>query len=95
MEEYIRPLGASIHCVAVALQIPYSHLSEITEGNHGITTHTALRLERYFGSESRGWLKLQNACDFRVAEPASGETIMPRKNNALDGETGRSIEGRS
>ena len=36
---------------------------------------TALRLERYFGSEAKGWLNLQAAYELRVAEIANGKTI--------------------
>jgi plasmid maintenance system antidote protein VapI len=32
-------------------------------------------LERYFGSEAKGWLNLQAAYELRVAEIASGSAI--------------------
>ena len=54
---------------------PYSRLSEITKGERGVTADTALRLERYFGSEAQGWLNLQSAYDLRVAETLAGKTI--------------------
>jgi antitoxin HigA-1 len=40
----------------VAPQVPYSRMSEITQGERGVSADTALRLERYFGSEAKGWL---------------------------------------
>jgi addiction module HigA family antidote len=68
LEDYIKPMGVSVRAVALALHVPYSRLSSITKGRRGVTADTALRLERYFGSEATGWLNLQSAYDLRVAE---------------------------
>ena len=59
----------------MALHVPYSRLSEITKGERGVSADTALRLERYFGSEAKGWLNLQAAYELRVAEIANGKAI--------------------
>lgn len=75
MEDYIKPMGASVRAVALALNVPYSRLSEITKGQRGVSADTALRLERYFGSEAQGWLNLQSAYDLRIAETTTGKTI--------------------
>lgn len=75
MEDYIKPMGVSVRAVAIALRVPYSRLSEITKGQRGVTADTALRLERYFGSEAQGWMNLQSAYDLRVAEAMAGKTI--------------------
>lgn len=75
MEDYIKPLGVSVRAVALALNVPYSRLSEITKGQRGVSADTALRLERYFGSEAQGWLNLQCAYDLRIAETKAGKTI--------------------
>jgi addiction module HigA family antidote len=45
------------------------------DGNRGISADTALRLERYFGSEAQGWLNLQAAYDLRVAEKLNAKSI--------------------
>jgi addiction module HigA family antidote len=75
LEDYIKPMGVSVRAVALALHVPYSRLSEITKGERGVSADTALRLERYFGSEAQGWLNLQSAYDLRTAEIAAGKTI--------------------
>lgn len=75
LEDYIKPMGVSVRAVAIALHVPYSRLSEITKGARGVTADTALRLERYFGSEAQGWLNLQTAYELRVAETSVGKTI--------------------
>jgi addiction module HigA family antidote len=75
LEDYINPMGVSVRAVSMALHVPYSRLSEIVKGERGVTADTALRLERYFGSEAQGWLNLQSGYDLRVAENASGKVI--------------------
>lgn len=75
LEDYIKPLGVSVRAVAMALHVPYSRLSEILKGQRGVSADTALRLERYFGSEAQGWLNLQTAYDLRMAEISAGKAI--------------------
>jgi addiction module HigA family antidote len=53
LDNYIKPMGVSVRAVAMALQVPYSRLSGITKGERGVSADTALRLERYFGSEAK------------------------------------------
>ena len=68
VEDYIKPMGLSVHAVALALHVPYSRLSEITRGSRDVSADTALRLEVHFGSEAQGWLNLQSAFDLCSAE---------------------------
>ncbi len=76
LEDYIKPMGISVRALSMALHVPYSRLREIVDGKRGISADTALRLERYFGSEAQGWLNLQSAYDLRVAELASAKVII-------------------
>ena len=76
LEDYIKPMGISVRALSLALHVPYSRLREIVDGKRGISADTALRLERYFGSEAQGWLNLQSAYDLRVAELASAKVII-------------------
>lgn len=75
LEDCIKPMGVSVRAVTIALQVPYSRLSEITKGERSVSADTALRLERYFGSEAKGWLNLQAAYELRVAEIENGKAI--------------------
>jgi addiction module HigA family antidote len=75
LEDYIKPMGVSVRAVAMALHVPYSRLSEIIKGERGVSADTALRLERYFGSEAKGWLNLQAAYELRMAEIENGKAI--------------------
>jgi addiction module HigA family antidote len=75
LEDYIKPMGMSVRAVSLALHVPYSRLREIVDGNRGVSADTALRLERYFGSDAQGWLNLQAAYDLRVAQKQSAKLI--------------------
>lgn len=75
LEDYIKPMGMSVRALSLELRVPYSRLREIVDGNRGISADTALRLERYFGSEAQGWLNLQAAYDLRVAEKLNAKAI--------------------
>ena len=45
------------------------------EGAQGVSADTALRLERYFGSDAQGWLNLQTAYDLKVAQKAGSKAV--------------------
>ena len=75
LEDCVKPLGISVRSLSLALHVPYSRMREIVDENRGVSADTALRLERYFGSEAQGWLNLQTAYDLRVAEKVSAKVI--------------------
>lgn len=75
LEDYIKPMGFSVRALSIALHIPYDCLLGIVNGKCGVSADTALRLERYFGSEAHGWLAMQAAYDLRTVEQESGEQI--------------------
>lgn len=74
-EDYIKPMGISVRALSLALHVPYSRLREVVNGKRGVSADTALRLERYFGSEAQGWLALQAAYELRVAEQQNATRI--------------------
>ena len=76
LEDYIKPMGISVRALSLALHVPYSRLREIVDEKRGVSADTALRLERYFGSEAQRWLNLQSANDLRVAEKLSSEVSL-------------------
>jgi addiction module HigA family antidote len=75
LEDYIKPMGTSVRALSLALQVPYSSLREIIDGNRGVSADTALRLDRYFGSEAQGWLNLQAAYDMLSAKVIHGVAV--------------------
>jgi addiction module HigA family antidote len=66
MHEYLQPLEVTQHRLAVAIGVPPRRINEIVHGKRRISTDTALRLARYFGTTERFWLNLQDRYDLEV-----------------------------
>jgi len=49
-DEFLTPLDLSVYGLAEIVNVPRSRLNDIVLGRRGITTDTALRLARYFGT---------------------------------------------
>jgi antitoxin HigA-1 len=75
MLEYLQPLGVTQHRLAVALGVPPRRINEIVHGKRRITTDTALRLARYFGTSERFWLNLQARYDIEVERDRLGPAL--------------------
>lgn len=74
-EEYLEPLGLSVHALAQAHRVPAPRINDIVRERRGITPDTALRLARYFGGDAESWLNLQLAYELRKAEAEYGAEI--------------------
>ena len=74
-EDYLVPLGLSINALAKALDVPTSRMNDIVRQRRGVSADTALRLERYFGSEAQGWLNLQTAFDLKLVRKGAAKAI--------------------
>jgi antitoxin HigA-1 len=75
MLEYLQPLDITQHRLAVAIGVPPRRINEIVHGKRRITTNTALRLARYFGTSERFWLNLQDRYDIEVERDRLGPTL--------------------
>jgi len=61
-------LGISVYQLANALRAPRSRINDIVLGRRAVTTDTALRLGRYFGTSPEFWINLQARYDLDVAD---------------------------
>ena len=75
LEEYMKPLRLSINRLAMDLHVPVSRIGEIIHQARGITSDTALRLARYFGTSPEYWLKLQMKYDIEVTQRQAQKEI--------------------
>ena len=75
IEDFLKPLKLSQYRLAKALGIPVSRISEITHGQRSVTTDTALRLARYFGTTHELWLNLQYRFELEEAQRIKGREI--------------------
>lgn len=71
----LEELGMSQAALARALNVPKNRISQIVNGERGITADTALRLARWMGTTPQYWLNLQANYELRKAEQEDGQTI--------------------
>ena len=74
-EDYLKPLGLSVNALAKALDVPTSRMNDIVHERRGISADTALRLERYFGSDAQGWLNMQATYDLKIAQKIAAKQL--------------------
>jgi len=68
LEEYLVPLEISQYRLANETSVPARRINEIVHGQRGITTDTALRLARFFGTTELFWANLQMRYDLEVGK---------------------------
>ena len=64
---FLAPLAISQTELAKALGISRRRVNEMIRGRRSITTDTAIRLARYFGTDPMFWMHLQLAWDMHAA----------------------------
>ena|SRR3990167_1942037 len=67
-EEFMTPLEMSANRLSLLLGVPSGRITQIIHGQRAITTDTALRLARLFGTTAEFWMGLQNLYDLQMAE---------------------------
>jgi antitoxin HigA-1 len=66
LHEFLEPLGLSQYKLAQSLSVSPRRINEIILGKRGISTETALRLARFFGTSERFWLNLQTGFEIEI-----------------------------
>ena len=74
-ENFLRPLGLSAYALAAALNIPRSRANDLVRCRRAVSTDTALRLARYFGTTPEFWINLQGRYDLEVAKRSASARI--------------------
>ena len=75
-EEFLEPLAMSANALSLALHVPAPRINDIVRERRAISTDTAMRLARYFGTTPQFWLNLQTAFDLKQTEAKVGEQIL-------------------
>lgn len=65
-DEFLTPMGLSVYALARALKVSRARLNDLVRGRRAVTTDTALRLGRYFGTTPEFWINLQVRYEFDV-----------------------------
>lgn len=82
-EDFMKPLNLTQYRLAKDLGVPRLRISQIVRGQRAITTDTAMRLARYFGTSAEIWLRVQAQYDLETAQEKSGRRIA-REVKVLD-----------
>ena len=72
------PLGLSVTRAAEGLGVTRQALSELVNGNAGISVGMAVRLSRAFGSNPETWLGMQMAYDLWQARHLADRIVVER-----------------
>lgn len=65
-EEFMAPYNLSAGAVAKACRVPRTRIERIAREEMGITSDTAIRLEKLFGSSAAFWMGLQADYDMET-----------------------------
>lgn len=74
-DDFLAPMAISVYALAKAIGVQRSRVNDVVRGRRGITTDTALRLARYFGTTPEFWLRLQTRHDLEVGKRALAKRI--------------------
>ena len=74
-EDFLKPLGLTAHRLAMDLRVPATRIADIVGERRGITSDTALRLARYFGTTPEFWMNMQVRYELDVAEDDAAARI--------------------
>ena len=84
-EEFLIPLEISAYRLAKETFLPQTRISEIIKGNRRITADTAIRFAKFFGTNAKFWLGLQDDYDLeeeRTQKEKVFNSIKPMEGNA-------------
>lgn len=74
-EEFLVPYELSAGQLAKAIRVPRTRVERIVKEQIGISTDTALRLGRYFGTTPEFWLNLQRNYEIAIQGKAFAAEI--------------------
>ena len=74
-EEFLKPMGISQKELSDAINVSYQRINEIINKRRGISTSTALRLSKYFGTSADFWMNLQLRLDIYQAQQSDSKEL--------------------
>lgn len=77
-------LGLSARQFAAQLHIPVNRVTQIINGQRGITADTALRLAIYFGTTPDFWMNLQSVYEIKMTQKENGKRIQAEVKRRID-----------
>lgn len=80
--DFLEPMGLSQRELADGIRVPYQRVNELVNGRRGVTTSTALRLAKFFGTTPSFWLNLQLRWDLFATQQDEADIL--RKIRQVD-----------
>ena len=74
-EEYLHPLGLTPYALAKKLRVPRTRIERLSREETPVTTDTALRLAKFFGTTPQFWMNMQAAYDLAIGAEAIEDEI--------------------
>ena len=74
-DEFLIPMNITVYRLAKALKVSRPRLNDVVLARRAVTTDTARRLGRYFGTTPEFWINLQTRHDLDVAERTTRSRI--------------------
>jgi antitoxin HigA-1 len=65
LAEELREIGTPAAVLAREIDVPVDRVTDIIDGQQGVTADIALRLGRWFGTSPEFWLNLQSVYELR------------------------------
>ena len=75
-EEFLDPMGITVHRLAKDIGVDRMRAHEIVHGKRRVGPDTALRLSRYFGMSEGYWMNAQSHYDLEITKMKNGRQIM-------------------
>lgn len=75
LREELKGLNLSARAFAKSLVVPTNRITEILNEKRRITSDTALRMSRFFGTTAEFWMNLQQAYDLKITREERWQEI--------------------
>jgi addiction module HigA family antidote len=75
LEEFLIPMQLSQRALAKTLQVPYSKMNALINGQTRMTPQLALRLAKFLGMSADFWLNLQMRWDLYYTQQTEAKTL--------------------
>ena len=84
LADEMKELGVSAAELGRILHLPSSRITQILNGQRGVSADTALRLGQWFGTGAEFWMNLQKFYELRLAQYEIAEELaaIPRRSLA-------------
>ena len=74
-EEYLIPLKLKPYTLARKLGVPRTRIERLAREKTPVTSDTALRLSKFFGTTAQFWMNMQSAFDLAVEAEAKRDEL--------------------